>query len=75
MNNTALLSARVMKMVMGISDQTSATWESKLWLFSRHAMTILEPLVVLKVLTLVVLKVLTMVLKVHIVQFDLGLNN
>ena len=38
-------------------------------------MTILEPLVVLKVLTLVVLKVLTMVLKVHIVQFDLGLNN
>ena len=38
-------------------------------------MTILESLVVLKVLTLVVLKVLTMVLKVHIVQFDLGLNN
>ena len=38
-------------------------------------MTILEPLVVLKVLTLVVLKVLTMVLKVQIVQFDLGLNN
>ena len=40
-----------------------------------HSAGVWPTLVVLKVLTLVVLKVLTMVLKVHIVQFDLGLNN
>ena len=53
LNIISQIQSTVMKMVVGISTQTNARWGWKLCLFSRHGLTILEPLVVLKILKLV----------------------
>ena len=53
LNIISQIQATVMKMFVGISAHTNATWGWKLCFFFRHATTIIEPFVVLKVLKLV----------------------